>query len=99
MRIAICQRRIESDVTEALIDTIVDIVAFQQLQRLRQRATQAVTWMQRGIRILKHHLHFLTQCAGKGFARLNLVTGKLHLALPVWIETCQHPQQRRLAAA
>ena len=85
MRIALRQRRIEPDMAKALIDAVVNAVAAQQLQRLRQGAAQAVARMQRGVGILKHHLHVAAQLAGKGLARRDVAARQRHFSLPVRI--------------
>ncbi len=69
------------------------------LQRLRQGAPQGMVGMQRGVRILKHHLHVAPQIALKAGARRNGLAEQIHAAAPFALQSGQHAQNRRFAAA
>ncbi len=62
------------------------------LQWLRQGAPQGMVGMQRGVRILKHHLHVAPQIALKAGARHNGLAEQIHAAAPFTLQSGQHAQ-------
>jgi hypothetical protein len=55
--------------------------------------------MQRGVRVLKHHLHVAPQLALKTRARRNGLAEQFNAAAPVALQPGEYPQNRRFSAA